>query len=95
MNTAELQKALDGLWNIRDVARLFGKTAMTLNTWRQQHPDFPVIAVPGDRRPAIRFVPEDVLIWAMIHDIPFDMPKKRYHGKGEWTWPRKSVVVPE
>lgn len=77
VNARKLSSRLAGLWTIRDVAKAFGKTPMTINTWRREK-EFPSVDVPGDKRPAVRFIPADVIAWAKLNNIPVNPPIKRY-----------------
>lgn len=75
-----LEQTLATLWTIRDVSRAFGRTPMTINTWRRDR-HLPSIEVPGDRRPAIRFIPEDVIKWAASNHEEIKPPVKRYRTR--------------
>jgi hypothetical protein len=67
--TRQLQHQLRSLWTTNDVCRVLKRTSMTVHTWRQTR-GLPAIEVPGSKRPAIRFVPDDVLAWAKKNQVP-------------------------
>jgi hypothetical protein len=67
--TRQLQNQLRALWTTADVCRVLKVTSMTVITWRQTR-GLPALEVPGSKRPAIRFVPNDVLAWAKRNDVP-------------------------
>src|SRR5262245_13975406 len=77
--TQRLQQELDSLWTMRDVCAALGRTAMTIHNWRRQK-GLPSLNVPGDYRPAVRYVPEDVRRWAIANDIGFQTVVKRYRS---------------
>jgi hypothetical protein len=66
--TRQLQNQLRALWTTADVCRLFKVTSMTVITWRQNR-GLPALEVPGTKRPAIRFIPSEVLAWAKRNDV--------------------------
>lgn len=66
--TKELQTRLDDLWTMVDVCKVLRKTPMTIHNWRREK-NLPAIEVPGNRRPAIRFSPDDVIRWAKLNNI--------------------------
>ena len=49
--------------------KLFGKSSITLELWRKNK-GLPFVVIPGDGRPAIRFVLADVLAWAKANSVP-------------------------
>ena len=61
----QLQKTLDQLMTAGQVRQSFQKpiSAMTLHLWRRNK-GLPTIVIPGDSRPAIRFLPAQVAEWA-------------------------------
>lgn len=65
--TIKLQKLLNNLWTAVDVCNEYGVTAMAVHLWRKR--GLPALAIPGNDRPAIRFVPEDVKAWCKREDI--------------------------
>jgi hypothetical protein len=67
--TRQLQNQLRALWTTADVCRVLKVTSMTVITWRQTR-GLPALEGPGSKRPAIRFVPNDVLAWAKRNDVP-------------------------
>lgn len=67
--TRQLQNQLRALWTTADVCRVFKVTSMTVITWRQNR-GLPALEVPGTKRPAIRFIPNEVLAWAKRNDVP-------------------------
>lgn len=69
ITTRQLQNQLRALWTTADVCRVLKRTSMTVHTWRQTR-GLPALEVPGSKRPAIRFVPDDVLAWAKKNDVP-------------------------
>lgn len=66
--TEQLQRQLDELWTMTDVCKVLGRTSMTIHNWRRDR-KLPAVEVQGHKRPAIRFVPADVLEWARQHGI--------------------------
>lgn len=66
--THQLQKQLQALWTTADVCRILRRTSMTVHTWRQTR-GLPALEVPGSKRPAIRFVPDDVYAWARNNEV--------------------------
>lgn len=67
MNSAELQKHLNGSWTAQDVCTEYGVTAMTVHLWRAR--GLPAIVIPGQKRPAIRFVPSEVKAWTRTNGV--------------------------
>jgi len=67
--TRQLENQLRALWTTADVCRVLKRTSMTVHTWRQTR-GLPALEVPGSKRPAIRFVPNDVYAWAKKNDVP-------------------------
>lgn len=65
--TRDLQKQMDDLWTTRDLHLIFGREPMTIHLWRRK--GLPAIVIPSDQRPAIRFVPVDVIAWAKKNNI--------------------------
>ncbi len=55
------------------LARLFGRTPLTIKNWRR-YKDLPYVLIPGDASPTIRFRLEEVIEWA-------DALGKRYNRK--------------
>ena len=68
IKSRQLQAQLASLWSSQEVARLFGVTPMTIWLWRENR-GLPKVELKGTARPAIRFVPEDVLAWAKARQI--------------------------
>lgn len=67
MNSAQIQRQLDGLWTAQDVCAEYGVTAMTVHLWRAK--GMPAVVIPGQKRPAIRFVRQEVQSWARTQGI--------------------------
>jgi len=65
--TSNLQARLASLMTTRDVADMFGVTSMTVHLWRMNR-GLPVIVIPGDTRPAIRYDRADVVSWAAAQE---------------------------
>lgn len=47
----------------QDLAKLFKKTILTVDNWRDRH-RLPSVCIPGVLRPSVRFVLDDVVGWA-------------------------------
>jgi hypothetical protein len=67
----QIQFQYDNLWTTQDLCRLFGKTPMTIFSWRHAK-DLPTIIIPGGFKRTVRFVPKDVLTWARDNKIEVD-----------------------
>ena len=65
-----MKKDMEGLWDCNIICRLFNKTYMTVYNWRKTR-DMPHIIIPGNKN-TIRFVPNDVLIWAAKNNVELD-----------------------
>jgi hypothetical protein len=78
----QVQRMLDGLWNINDVLKRLPVTSQSITNWRKN--DFPSVVIKGEGRPALRFVPDDVAAWSKQHGfvVPADI-------RGQKPWPRK------
>jgi hypothetical protein len=63
MDTRSLQKEVQQLWTVQDLIKKFRVTAMTIRQWRLDK-QLPALVLEGKGRPAIRFVPDEVLSWA-------------------------------
>jgi hypothetical protein len=59
--TEDMQKRVDALWTVKQLASHFGVTVMTVHNWRKK--GLPTIVLHGDERPALRFVKDDVQLW--------------------------------
>lgn len=68
MKSNALQKRLTDCWNTQDLMRRFRVTAMTIHLWRDQR-GLPAVIIPGDKRPTIRFIPEEVQKWAKDNNV--------------------------
>lgn len=68
LGTVELQRFLERCWTIADMVEVFRVSKMTITNWRTQR-GLPVIVIPGDDRPALRFVPAEVLAWAKANNV--------------------------
>ena len=64
----EMQKALERCWTINDMVERFGVSGMTIHNWRNYR-DLPALVIPGSDRPALRFMPSEVIKWAKANDI--------------------------
>lgn len=69
LTTSELMEQLANCWTVNDVAEAFSVTTMTVHNWRAQR-GLPTVLMQGDARPAVRFVPADVLKWARDNRVP-------------------------
>lgn len=67
--TLKLQDTLAGLWTVQDLRRMFRVTPMTIHNWRKRRA-LPTIYIPGTVRPALRFIPGDVMPWAKRNNVP-------------------------
>ena len=61
--TKRLQREVDQLLDVHQVARLFGRTTMTISLWRRQQ-KMPTVTMIKGERTIYRFVPDDVVKWA-------------------------------
>lgn len=75
---ASLEKALSELLTIKQLCKMFRVSEMTVYTWKRYR-GLPVITVPGDARPAIRFLPEEVRQWAKREGIAVPTARAREH----------------
>lgn len=75
LETAKLQKLINGLWTAQDVCERWGVTAMTVHLWRDK--GLPAVVIPGYARDAVRFVPADVRDWTKKNSI------ERRHAAGK------------
>lgn len=67
MSSTELQKAINRCWTIADLVERCGVTGMTIHNWRKR--GLPVVSIKGRGRPALRFVPSEVIKWARQNDV--------------------------
>lgn len=72
--TKELQKSVSKCWTVQHLEKLFGCTSMTIHNWRRDR-GLPAVVIPGDGRPALRFVPIDVIDWAKREQVPMHRTK--------------------
>jgi hypothetical protein len=56
-------RVLNNLCTVGDMMRLFKRTELTIRLWCKYR-NMPVVQIPGDSRPAIRFDIEEVTQWA-------------------------------
>lgn len=56
-----LEIAINATWSAQRVCRKYDITIMTLHAWRKR--GMPCIAIKGDKRPALRFVPKEIAPW--------------------------------
>lgn len=68
MNSTELQRLLERCWTINDLSEVFRVSGMTIHNWRTFR-GLPALVIPGDSRPALRFIPNEVLKWAKDNDV--------------------------
>lgn len=66
--TKKLQQEMEAVWTVGDVAERFRVTTMTIHNWRE-HRGLPALVIPGNGRPALRFIPHDVEVWAKANDV--------------------------
>lgn len=68
MNSTELQRLLERCWTIHDLSEMFQVSGMTIHNWRAYR-GLPALVIPGDSRPALRFVPSEVRKWAKENGV--------------------------
>ena len=68
VNGGELQKVLERCWTINDMVERFKVSGMTIHNWRNYR-NVPAVVIPGESRPALRFIPNEVIAWAKDHDV--------------------------
>lgn len=65
---ARLTRDLEALWTTEKLARTFQVSPMTLWVWRTKR-GLPQLELPGRKRPAVRFIPEEVRRWAKDNKV--------------------------
>lgn len=65
---ADLQKLLERCWTIQDLQDRFRVSGMTIHNYRNYR-GLPAVVIPGDVRPALRFIPNEVAAWAKTNGI--------------------------
>lgn len=71
--TEDMQKRVDALLTVKQLAKQYNVTVMTVHNWRKK--GLPTIVLHGDERPALRFVASDVQLW---HEV-----SQKYRGPAE------------
>ena len=66
--TIILQQQLSELWTVNDICARYGVTKMTVFLWRRDR-GLPAVVIEGEKRPSIRFVPDDVKAWARANNV--------------------------
>jgi hypothetical protein len=61
--THRLQREINELLNVHEVAEMFDRTTMTISLWRRQQ-NMPTLTMQQGGRTIHRFVPRDVKLWA-------------------------------
>ena len=59
--TRQLNRLLRNLWTVKQVAKHYQVTHITVHNWKNN--GCPTVKIPGEMRNAVRFVPEDVHVW--------------------------------
>lgn len=66
--TKRIEEAVNKLWTMRDLERIFRVTSQTIQNWRNARA-LPTVCIRGDGLPALRFVPADVRRWAEANNV--------------------------
>lgn len=82
VESRRLQRLLKRCWTIQEVSQLFQVSRMTIHNWRATK-GFPDVVITGDARPALRFVPKDVLAWAKKNNVTTHQDKPIEGKKNE------------
>jgi hypothetical protein len=61
LKSEKLQNELNKLWTGQYICKRYKVTPMSLIAWRCS--GLPCVVIAGDQRPAVRFVPDEVLNW--------------------------------
>jgi hypothetical protein len=73
INGVELQKLLERCWTINDMVEKFRVSGMTIHNWRNFR-GLPAVVIAGEVRPALRFMPHEVVEWAKTNNVTmYDM----------------------
>ena len=72
----KLSDELAKLWTVTDLVEVFGKSHVTINTWRRTR-DLPTIKLEGRSKAAVRFDPAAVTKWADANKIPMKLTRKQ------------------
>lgn len=78
LTSETIQKNVNELLTLKQVAKMFRVSEMTVYTWKRWQ-KLPFIVIPSDQRPAIRFHPVDVAKWAKREGIAVPTSRSREH----------------
>jgi len=65
--TKRLQKELNACWTVQVMSSIFEVSTTTIHDWRRDL-NLPAVVIPGESRPALRFVPSEVKVWAKAYN---------------------------
>lgn len=72
--TEQLRRDMVQTWTLRDVAKLFRVTPMTVLNWVERPPSgrepLAVLRIPSNRRSTLRFWPDDVREYGRRYNLP-------------------------
>lgn len=100
LSSQQIMDELAKCWNINDMVNRFGVTAMTIHNWRNYRA-LPAIVIDGEKRPAVRFVPHEVIQWAKDNDVrmiaahgnPAPSPPRGDNYYKEWSEQEDRIII--